>query len=180
LTRDPTLELKAMSDVSTALATLPDTDAQKRVLQWVIAHFEIDLVPQQKKRAEADRQSAEQDGGAPRVVADVATLFDSAHPETETDRALVIGYWFQQVKGKEDFGSQQVNGELKDLGHEVTNITRAFDTLQSRTPRLARQVRKEGTSKQARKRYKLTAEGIRHVEQMLGFRASPGAADDTE
>ena len=62
---------------------------------------------------------------------------------------------------------QEVNNELKDLGHEVSNITVAFTTLQNRKPHLARQVKKTGTSKQARKRYKLTIKGMRKVEQML-------------
>jgi DNA-binding PadR family transcriptional regulator len=66
-----------------------------------------------------------------------------------------------------DVEAQRVNTELKQLGHGVSNITRAFDALKSQKPALIMQTRKEGTSKQARKKYKVTTEGKKAVERML-------------
>ena len=80
---------------------------------------------------------------------------------------MVAGYWFQELAGQDDLDSQRINKELKNLGHPSTNITRDFDALIRRSPRQVIQVRKEGKSRQARKRYKLTREGIKAVEQML-------------
>jgi DNA-binding PadR family transcriptional regulator len=60
-----------------------------------------------------------------------------------------------------------LNKELKNLGHGVSNITSALDTLMSRKPALVIQTKKSGTSKQARKKYKLTLEGLRAVERMV-------------
>ena len=98
--------------------------------------------------------------------ADLASLYNAAAPETDIDRALVGGYFIQFVQGQSDFGSQNVNAELKNLGHGVNNITSAFDGLKGQRPSLVMQVRKEGTTKQARKKYRLTTEGRKAVELM--------------
>ena len=67
--------------------------------------------------------------------------------------------------------------QLKDLGHSVSNITRAFDSMMSQRPRLVIQVRKSGKTKQARKRYRVSREGIKRVQSML---AEIKGADDGE
>ena len=81
---------------------------------------------------------------------------------------LAVAYWFQVQQGQEEWDSFVVHKELKHLGHQSTNITRDLGVLMNRTPRLVMQVRKAGSTKQARKRYKLTREGIRGVEKMIG------------
>jgi hypothetical protein len=80
---------------------------------------------------------------------------------------LVAGYWFGIIQKQTDFGAQDVNGELKHMGHGVHNITEAFNGLMNRSPQLVRQTKKAGTSKQARKRYALTDAGRKVVERML-------------
>ncbi len=98
----------------------------------------------------------------------LADLFHVTDPASEADRALVTGYWLQ-VRGTEpDFDAQTVNTALKDLGHRVSNITQAFNYLIDRRPQLVIQTKKSGTSKQARKRYKLTSAGLAAVQQMIG------------
>ena len=64
---------------------------------------------------------------------------------------------------------------MKDLGHGVGNITDALTALKEERPALILQLKKSGTSKQARKTYKLTQEGIRRVQGMM-LRESPDAA----
>lgn len=66
-----------------------------------------------------------------------------------------------------DFTSQEVNSELKNLGHGVTNITSAFSSLMKRKPALAMQTAKSGATQQARKRYKLTHAGRTAVQSMI-------------
>ena len=97
-----------------------------------------------------------------------ADLVDAAQPATGLDRILVLAYWFQVVQEHEDLDAQTINSELKNLGHPSLNITRDMESLIGRVPKMMLQVRKEGTTKQARKRYKLTREGIRAVDRMLG------------
>jgi hypothetical protein len=91
------------------------------------------------------------------------------------EKVLVVAYWFQVIQGQDDWDSFAINTELKHLGHPSTNITRDLDSLMNRAPRLVLQVRKDGTTKQARKRYKLTREGVRAVEKLLGAAENGGA-----
>ena len=88
-------------------------------------------------------------------------------PRPSLNRALVTAYWFQCREGQEDIDAQKINSELKHLGYGVVNITRAFNTLKDQKPSLVMQTRKAGTTKQARKKYKVTAEGKKSVERML-------------
>jgi hypothetical protein len=81
---------------------------------------------------------------------------------------LVVGYWFQVHQGMKDFDSQRVNAELKNMGHGVGNITEAFTRLIDRRPQFVIQTRKSGTARQARKLYRVTNEGIKRVQSMLG------------
>ena len=92
-------------------------------------------------------------------------LFNAVGPKTEPEKALVVGYWVQVVEGQADFGSQQINGMLKDMGHGVSNITDVLSSLMNRRPSLVMQTKKVGTSRQARKRYRLTVAGVQEVER---------------
>ena len=73
----------------------------------------------------------------------------------------------QKEKGEADFDSFTINKELKHLGYAASNITSALTQLIVRKPQLAIQTHKSGSSQQARKRYRLTNEGLRSVERML-------------
>jgi hypothetical protein len=87
----------------------------------------------------------------------------------------VVGYWFQVHQGMKDFDSQRVNAELKNMGHGVGNITDAFTTLIDGKPQYVIQTRKSGTSRQARKLYRVTNEGSNRVRDLLG-----GSRDDLQ
>jgi hypothetical protein len=153
-------EIKAMQTISTALQEL-EPDAVRRVLKWANERF---LVRAASPPLEIGAVSS---GIPPAMYNEFSDLFDAANPTTDVDKALVAGYWFQVHQKHEELDSHQMNNELKHLGHPSGNITRALDNLMSRSPRLVMQTRKDGATKQARKRYKLTREGIRAVEKML-------------
>ncbi|HED54187.1 MAG TPA: hypothetical protein ENJ00_08305, partial [Phycisphaerales bacterium] len=61
----------------------------------------------------------------PEEYGTIGDFFDAANPTSESDRVLVVGYWLQVVEGAEEFESAAVNKHLKNLGHTVSNITRA-------------------------------------------------------
>ncbi|NKB89197.1 MAG: hypothetical protein GKS06_13350 [Acidobacteria bacterium] len=91
----------------------------------------------------------------------------AAAPKTQPEKVLVVGYWFQVYGAQDDIDSYSVNRELKHLGHGIPKITRAFNGLIEQRPQLAIQVRKSGKSRQARKKYRITAAGVARVEDML-------------
>lgn len=94
-------------------------------------------------------------------------LYHAANPETESDKALVAGYWIQVCQGKDSFDSYSANSALKDMGYSISNITRAFDSLMAVDPKYVQQIRKSGTTRQARKLYKLTQAGQRRISEMF-------------
>jgi len=94
-------------------------------------------------------------------------LYSVASPNSDADRALVVAYFLQKVKGSNDLDSFSINKELRHLGYAASNITSALNSLIARKPQYAIQTHKSGNSKQARKRYRLTNDGLRAVERML-------------
>jgi hypothetical protein len=161
---DQDVEVAAMEAVAKALAGL-DEAARIRVIGWATSRY---------AGTAAARPPLEVGGGqssspaGPRADFDsFAELFDRADPTTEKDKALVAAYWVQACLGQSSFLAQELNTNLKDLGHGVGNITVSLDGLKEEKPSLVLQLKKSGTTKQARKTYKLTQEGAKRVRQMI-------------
>lgn len=162
-------EVQAMSTLAKALEDL-DQAARLRVLRWAYARFggdEPEGNPPGGSVDPVDNNRVDESNDGEYRFELFSDLYDAADPSTKAERALVGGYWFQYVKGQDTFVSQEVNSALKNLGHGIGKITRAMNKLQDEKPRLARQVRKKGSTRQARKDYKLTIEGKRRVEDMI-------------
>lgn len=171
-------EIEAMSAIAGSLQQL-SPEAQGRVLRWAAERFEVTLRSQRIQKnidsshvehsdeSQGDDEESESTGAEAAEYEFFADLFDAAGPTSEADKALVGAYWFQVVQGQATFQSQSLNAELKNLGHAIGNVTQALSSLQSRKPALVVQVRKAGNARQARKTFKVTAEGIRAVRQML-------------
>ena len=170
---DPLAEIEALKSVVSALTPL-DEQARARVLNWVTAKFNISTAGRHMPALPLKIQPFPDPTAEPATPTgqDLATIFSATSPETESDKALVVAYWLQTSKGQEAFDSQEVNGELKHLGHGVKNITRALEVLISTKPQLVIQTRKSGITKQARKKYRVTGEEIARVTQMASGGAS--------
>lgn len=156
-------EIDAMTVVANALDNL-DSDARTRVLRWAVSRFgqvQTRTAVAGYAPNELDASSQLSDG-----CETFAELFAAANPTTEREKALVAGYWTQVCEGQPMFVSQALNDALKNLGHGVGNITDALTQLRNDRPALVLQLKKSGTSKQSRKTYKLTIEGIKRVESM--------------
>lgn len=162
MTNDP--EIQAMAIVSAALADLDDA-ARERVLHWLAQRFGVGF-DERKRASVVSNSGGSADGARGAEFAEFVDLFDRASPRTDIERALVGGYWFQVGVGSSDFQAQAVNSALKELGYGIGNITLALGALERRRPALVRQVTKAGRTKQARKKYKLTAAGIAEVRAM--------------
>lgn len=157
-------ELKAMMVLETELGLLAEEE-RERVLHWAAAKFRVK--PQISPKKPQSSGSAEfTDGDAESGGPDLATFFGEKAPGTDGDKALVVAYWLQVHGHHADIEAQRVNTELKHLGHAIGNITRAFETLKSTRPALVIQTRKEGNSKQARKKFKVTTEGRKYIEAL--------------
>lgn len=154
-------ELKAMSTVEAAFKDLED-DEIGRVMQWANSKFKGIPRPAGGKMEVAAGVGDDQEDHP-----DLATLFSAAAPANDAEKALVGAYWLQYREGAADVGTQAVNMQLKQLGHGIGNATRAFETLKAERPALIVQTKKAGSTQQARKKFKVTHEGMKKVEAML-------------
>jgi hypothetical protein len=154
-------ELEAMKKIAAALDPLDDA-ARARALQWASSRFCAASTTLAGPRSGKLGVEPVVSGSYPTF----AELFDAANPRTERDKALIAAYWLQECQAIQSFPSQALNDLLKDLGHRVGNITEALNQLKNERPALVLQLKKSGTSKQARKTYKLTIEGARRIAQM--------------
>ncbi len=166
---DRMAEVKAMGVLAETFASL-QPESIGRVLRWAVDSWGVAAAtPTGKKPVPVGTENGGGNGGT--VVSsfnDIAELFAAASPTTEADKTLVASYWVQWVQGQADFSAFEVNAALTNMGERVKNITTAFDTLRARKPAPVIQFTKAGTSKQARKTYKVTTNGKAAVEAMIG------------
>ena len=155
-------EIDAMKAIDTAMGSLDPNEA-KRVLRWAVDKFGQSEVGVDLGRG---ARSAVGHGPSPDFER-ISDLMDAALPDSVVEHVLLASYWFQVIQGRENFTGQEINSELKDLGHPASNITDSYNSLIKRKPPAVRQVQKTGSTKQARKLYRLTNEGVRAVERML-------------
>lgn len=177
-------EIEALSTVAAALADL-DEDARERVLQWAAARYDVTLSAGGHLRGAnsgsdaADGDDASTTDATSRVISKdtasyehFAELFAAASPTTNDDRALVAAYWVQVHEGHDQWQARQLSTELKHLGHAIPNITLALTGNMRKKPQRVIQLKKSGAAKQATKTYKITNEGILHVQGMLTGRSA--------
>jgi hypothetical protein len=156
-------EIKAMGAISEAVEGL-ESEGRARVLLWAVSHYGVAIIGQKMtKPLGGSEAAAEQRSSGYETFAD---LFNAANPKTEKDKAAVAAYYAQVCGEAGSFQSQSLNDLLKNLGHGIGNITEALNQLKNERPALILQLKKSGSSRQARKTYKLTLEGIKRVESM--------------
>ena len=161
-------ELKAMNVVYDALSKL-DEDAKKRVIDWVIGKFSLGRPKQRTDRGPTGFQPG-LDGEEIMLgsFSSVADLFAKVSPKSEADKVLVVAAFLQETRAVAELTGREIHKELVHLGHGVGNITAAINTLMNKKPKLMIQTRKEGKTKQAQKKYKVTTEGFVAAKSMIG------------
>ena len=102
-----------------------------------------------------------------RATGGISSLVEQWKPETMAERALLGAYVLARGRPERTVTSQAINAELKKNGLPVPNITRAIESNLRARPPLMVQKKKMGTTRQARKQYALTQEGVDFVESKL-------------
>ena len=158
-------ELKAMNEVYQVLQGL-EPEAQQRIINWVLEKLSLTTSPVSQK---AGQQSFVQEQAREISFESFDTLADvfaAVTATTEPDKVLIAASYLQS-KSDSDLTGREINKNLNHLGHGVGNITNAISSLINRAPKLMIQTRKEGKTKQAQKKYKVTVEGINAAKKML-------------
>jgi hypothetical protein len=76
-------------------------------------------------------------------------------------------YYYQVILANESLTAFQVNKELKQHGTLISNITMSFEENINQNPALMRQIGKAGKTKQAKKKYIVTTNGINFIKDKL-------------
>ena len=116
----------------------------------------------------------------PRKGMQITTLLERWSPETMAERALLGAYSLSRGKAERTVTSQTINAELKRAGIPVPNITRAIESNLRAKPPLMTQKKKMGTTRQARKQYAMTEEGVAFVEARMDAGAEAAGAQEAE
>jgi hypothetical protein len=169
------MDLSDLKAVETILNTLQAFEAgdQQRILRWVGEKLGLSEVVRTNGAAPGPSRSGgarETEPGLPSTIDSfdhVAELLAAARPRTDSQRALLAATYLQFKDGQERLTGQLINTVLKDLGHQSKNITDAITALMRRKPALMVQIAKTGSSRQARKVYKVTHAGREQVARML-------------
>ena len=164
-----------MKTVAEALKPLDDS-GRRRVIVWARDKFLGGSVRPESPATDTGRSKegadmSERAGAAgAQVLAnfpDLAEAYHAFRPQTDAEKALVVGAWMQQAQHIDGLDSFRINSELKHLGYRIGNITRALEYLIVAKPALMLQLRKSGTSKQARKTYRVTDAGFKKLALLL-------------
>lgn len=186
-------EIEAIAKTYDLFKVLED-DSKIRVIQWLVSKFSLNHQPNFKNHSDESRpkedievkvisSNSENDVvnsetfvAVPETVVEenlvesyetVAEFFATASPNTEWEKALVVASYLQVKNSLSNFSGFEVNKELKNLGHASSNITDALTGCMNRKPQYILQLRKEGKSAQAKKKYKVSTEGLKYVKTML-------------
>ncbi len=173
-------EIEVLSKCYDLLKDLDD-DVKVRALQWLSSKFHLGQTT--LTLASEMAIAAEMNGGAapkeakPAAPAESAKpsgidsfksfmdLYKHLKPSSDSEKALAAAVFLQLKKDLPDLTSAQVQKELKRIDQRVSNITQAISALVKKKYMI--QLGKEGSSQQARKRYKVTLEGIKVLEDMI-------------
>ena len=172
---EATNEFEAIRAVHDALEPLDD-EARTRILTYIASLLGIDSAVVVNREVSAEGNDGEEVQGkdateSVKQIPDFSTfaeLYARANPKSNGEKALVAGYWLQECEGADSFTGAAANKELNHLGHKLSNITDAIEQMKNRKPMLILQLKKSGTSRQARKLYKVSQEGVNRITEMIG------------
>ncbi len=156
-------ELIAMSKIQALVSPL-DADARGRVLAWIVSKFGDH---QNRNMSVSMRENLSDTPLGP--VGSLAEYFSKASGgiKTDADRVLVAATFLQENEGLTELTGLEINRELHHLGHRVNNVTKAISALMDKKPQMMIQTRKEGTTRQAKKKYRVTIEGQKAVRDLI-------------
>jgi len=159
-------EIKALNDIYTILNDL-DHEARRRILQWINERFASDPTKNMPVRAIKNQESLSGASFEFKSFKSIVDIFSKARPKNDAEKVLIVASYLQENKHGEELTAREINMRLNLLGHSVRNITSTIGILIKKRPQLMIQTRKEGKTKQAQKRYRVTAEGFTAAARMI-------------
>ncbi len=162
-------ELAAMQTIADALNPL-DNGARKRVFRWAQDFFNFDY-SDIEAAISSSAPLEEPITSSGNSFETFGELYSAVDPLTQEDKALTAAYWLQVVLGKESWQSADVQKELRELGYALTNVADSVASAVDKRPQRVIQLKKSGSSRQARKTFKLSDAGKKYIEEKLSHNA---------
>jgi hypothetical protein len=169
-------ELEALNKINEAIKDLQE-DQKVRVVVWLINKYSIhpgqpiNTPPTPKGLAAVSNPDEAEviEGETQSLISfsSAAELLAKCSPKTDSEKVLVVASYLQAKNGDKDLTGYEINHTLKNIGHGVSSIPTFIASLMEKKPQLMIQTRKSGNSKQARKNYRVTDEGMKEVERLL-------------
>ncbi len=159
-------EIKTMNEIFMALKDL-DENARQRIIDWVIEKLSIDISKHKIVKSEKNQEMVSAQGLGIKSFKSVSHIFAKARPKNDVEKVLIIAAYLQETKVDAELTGREINKKLYVLGHGVRNITSTIGSLINKKPQLMIQTRKEGKTKQAQKKYKVTEEGLAAARKMI-------------
>jgi hypothetical protein len=162
-----------MADIKEAKKVLDEINAAVASYDPVLKEQARDILLKQAFGTEAKSPKAPESakgGAADAGMSNQAAfheLVEKWTPTTQAEWALLGAYYYQVILGNESLTAFQVNKELKQHGTVISNITASFEENIDQNPALMRQIGKAGKTKQAKKKYIVTINGINFVNDKL-------------
>lgn len=170
-------EIKALNDCYAALKGI-EPDAVERTLAWLTKKFAVKhtssvaaapdkpIVPAEDTAAAGDSGLAG-NGGDILAFPTPGEFLAALNLTDDNERALAVAAYLQKKEPDGELSGFVINKELRHAGHGMKNITRAIQVWVDSRPQLMIQLRKSGTTRQAKKNYKVTGEGFKWVAAKL-------------
>lgn len=90
----------------------------------------------------------------------IEELFLTSDVKKVSHRILLAAAYLQEKNNLPEVSSLDINTQLKKLGYGVTNITTLINGLLKKNPPLMEVTKKDGITKQARRKFKVTPQGF--------------------
>jgi len=97
----------------------------------------------------------------------VLDLFAESNVKKVSSRILLMAAYLQERHNFKEITSYDINFRLKRIGHGIQNISSSINGILKRKPQLMIELKKEGASKQARRKFKVTHEGLKAARNLL-------------
>ena len=159
-------EIKALNDIYTIINGL-DHEARRRVLHWINERFSSEVTKKMAVQGIKNQEGSSVSSFEIKSFKSIVDIFSKARPKNDAEKVLIVASCLQENKPGEELTAREINMRLNHLGHSVRNITSTIGTLIKKRPQLMIQTRKEGKTRQAQKRYKVTAEGLAEASRMI-------------
>jgi hypothetical protein len=145
-------ETDALVTIQRALVPL-SLESKRKVLRWFVTNYSVSSEPK--------HPGAEAKG---RAFADLAALFEAVHPSTDVERVLAACYFHNEIQNDPDMETRTLANDLRQIGHNLPNISASLRDLNVRTPSL---VMIASANRARHKRYRITSAGTKYIQEMM-------------